>query len=140
MVVASPRLSFFLFLFFFSLSTSLPVFLLPCIHPSFSSYTSSFFLIPNSTHTHFYIYMYIHIHTHTYEVCILCFRSHSMYHPSILPPPFRLVLFLLPFCSFLSRARGLPYVCPDLKIVWLVPGRGVPNELEIRSQPRTRER
>lgn len=135
MAVASPRLSSLsLFLFLFA---SLPVFLLPCIHPSFSSYSSSFFLIPNSTHTQSHaIYMY----TYTHMKWVLCFRS--LYVPSFDSSssfPSRLVsssLLSVPLAS----ARGLPYVCPDLKIVRLVPGRGVPNELEIRSQPRTRER
>lgn len=128
-----------------SFSFSLPFSFSSSLHPSPSFFSpprfrralrpSSFYRIqPTLIHT----CTYIHRYTHT--KCILCFRSRSMYHPSILSPPFRLALFLLPFCSFLLRAHGLPYVCPDLKIVWLVPGRGVPNELEIRSQLRARER
>lgn len=137
MAVALPRL--FLF-FFLSPSTSLPVsFFSLAFTPRFrrTLRPSSLYRI-QPTHNH--IYMYAHTYTHTRMKCILCFRS--LYVPSFDSSssfPSRPV-FLLPSCPFLSRARGLPYVCPDLKIVRLVPGRGVPNELEIRSQPRTRER
>lgn len=140
MAVASPRLCLFFFpslSLFLCVSPYLPS--PPVLTPRFrrTLRPSSLYQI-QPTHTYI-IYVCIFTHIHVLKR-ILCFRSRSMYHPSILPPSFRLILFLLPFCSFLSRARGLPYVCPDLKIVWLVSGRGVPNELEIRSQPRTRER
>lgn len=87
--------------------------------------------IPHTT----YIHVYTPIHIHIRAKCISCFRSLCVpsFDPSFLLFLLLLlllllfvVLFLLPFCSFLLRGRGLratTYVCPDLKIVWLVPGR-----------------
>lgn len=82
-------------------------------------------------HTHPHTHSCIHIHTLAYVRTHIHVQSasrvfaRSVYHPSILPPlPLFVVLFLLP-SSFAPR-HGLlatTYVCPDLKIVRLVPGR-----------------
>lgn len=75
------------------------------------------------THPHMHILAYVHIHIYVQNASRVFARS--VYHPSILPPlPLFVVLFLLPFSfALLHELRATTYVCPDLKIVRLVPGR-----------------
>lgn len=131
MAVASPRsLSRSPSLFPPFVSVSLPVFLpvyspivlivlfvLPlALNPSHTTYVHVYTLI----HTCAYTY----IHTHTRAKCIPCFRSLCV--PSFDPSSFS---SSSSSCSFFPlvrsshELRATTYVCPDLKIVRLVPGR-----------------
>lgn len=137
MAVASPRLFLALRLFLPpSVSVSLPAFLpLPLYSPIVLIVLFVLPLALNPSHTQLlptYIadtrrYTPIHIRVHAYA------RIHPReVHPSMFSlalctilRSFLLLLFIVPFllpsCSFHSRATT--YVCPDLKIVRLVPSR-----------------
>lgn len=93
------------------------------------------------------------IYTCAHMKCVSCFRSTCTILLHLLLVLLRLFFAsrpvpssLLPVALTDARAvdsRVTTYVCLDLKIVrlWsLRAERGVPNEPEIRSQPRTRER
>lgn len=135
--------SFSLFLSFCPYLLFLFSFFLPFyIHPS----SSPRILRPSSLHQihspHLHLqctYTLIHTYTH------MC-KMHSVFSPCSVCFDSSPYLLLLPFLhssrSSHKRARTLelPYVCLDLKIVWLVLVRESPNEPEIRSQLRTRER
>lgn len=145
MAVASPCLSLSLYLYLFSFS--FPVFLPFLTHPSLVL----FVLLPctesiqHSTHARMCTY------TCAYTKCVSCFHSMcTILHLLLVllrlffssrPVPSSLLPIALTDARVDSRATT--YVCLDLKIVrlWsLRAERGVPNEPEIRSQPRTRER
>lgn len=139
MAVASPRL-------FLALCLSFPLRLCvpPCLSPRVFTHRSHRTLRPSSctesvphttyahvyTPTHTYTYIHLHVHTHTYThtraKCIPCFRSLCV--PSF-DPSSSSSSSSSSSCSFFPpvrsshELRATAYVCPDLKIVRLVPGR-----------------
>lgn len=142
MAVASPRsLSRSLSLF---PSPFVPAFLPVYIHPSSSSYSSSFLLHwirPTQlmfAYTHLHIYIYTHIRVRSASRVF----ARSVYHPSILPPPpppplrrpVPSSLLSVPLTSYYIRVSRSENSSVGRSRV------GVLNEPEIRSQPRTRER
>lgn len=133
MAVASPRLFLALCPFFPpSLCVS------PCLSPRvfthrphrtlrLSSCTESvshttYAHVYTPTHTYICAHLNVHTYTHTRAKCIPCFRSLCV--PSFDPSSSSLssCSFFPPVCSSYGL-RATTYVCPDLKIVWLVPSR-----------------
>lgn len=127
--------------FSFSLSVSLSPLRLcvsPCLSPRVFTHRPHRTLRPSSctesiphnlrsriyTDTHLRIHIHTYIHTHTRAKCIPCFRSLCV--PSFDPSSFS---SSSSSCSFFPlvrsshELRATTYVCPDLKIVRLVPGR-----------------
>lgn len=131
----------------FSLSPFLPFF------PPFVTRPSllHFVLLPC---TEYIQRSHTHTHTYVYTKCVPCFLSlrapssssssffSSSFSSASPSRPVRSSLLLVALNERVD-SRATTYVCPDLKIVRLWSSRaerGVPNEPEIRSQLRTRER
>lgn len=137
MAVASPRL-------FLALSVSLSPAVsvsLPCLSPRVFTHRPHRTLRPSScvesfshttyarvyTSTHTYVYTYTHVHTctytHTHAKCIPCFRSLCVpsFDPSSTSSSSSRSFF--PPVRSSHGLRATTYVCPDLKIVRLVPSR-----------------
>lgn len=133
----------------FSLSPFLPFFPPFVTHPSLSPVL--FVLLPC---TEYIQRSHTHTHTYVYTKCVPCFLSlrapsssssffSSLFSSASPSRPVRSSLLLVALNERVD-SRATTYVCPDLKIVRLWSSRaergGVPNEPEIRSQLRTRER